>query len=243
MVGLFLFGRGQTTAPADNNIPTITPKDVKPEFEVNVGKSGQIFKHSGGKIHPYFTLANTSENKLKFELYKEFAPNNIHTRPNGTIIEVNPFTDLRDFYGNLKCAILAADKLKMELKLPAHVFIDKVKNPEYRYKEIKGDRVQPKKDGKIGNQTNKLFRRKLSKRLNGQLANEKNCFLAAEIWFEENSKNLALFADVVKWGMDRYNNLDFMLIYNNTNMIRIDRNQINSIHNLLFDAFYKKSTT
>lgn len=45
---------------AEDKMPRITDKDVKPEFKVNPGKGGQVYKEDtahGGKPHPYFMLA------------------------------------------------------------------------------------------------------------------------------------------------------------------------------------------
>lgn len=55
----------QTAEDATKELPTILPTDVKPEFLINVGKTGQVFKEGkedGGKPHPYFMLLKQQPN-------------------------------------------------------------------------------------------------------------------------------------------------------------------------------------
>lgn len=212
----------QTTEPATKALPIPSKGEVKPEFELNVGISGEIFKQHGGKIHPYFALAKTEANKELFELHKNSAPLIAYQTPNGKTVYINPFTDIKDFNGNMKGAIMAAEHLNMELTLAPNIAIDKRKNPEYIYNGFKGDRISPKRGGNITNQLNNAFKRKLTK--DGQLYDEPKTFLMLEMWFDVNDKNLEAFARQCNAKLQFYKTVKFVVLYSAKNALKIDRN-------------------
>ena len=116
----------------DKDMPTINDNDVKPEFKINVGKTGQIFKEgteNGGKPHPYFALVkNDDDYKVAFELLKHNAPKYIIDG-----VKVSIFADKKDFSTNLKKAKLIKKELKYDVEIRAHLDgrIIKESNPEY----------------------------------------------------------------------------------------------------------------
>jgi hypothetical protein len=139
----------QTAEKPDNNLPGVPPEDVKPEFRINTGKSGQVFKEDG-KAHPYFMLAKTSGTfKLAFELLKRSAPlNTMRKFKNGGIVRVSPFTDIRrdELFGNYRTAVALAEKEALKVDLVAKLdgaIIKNVPNPEYLINGKIADRKTP----------------------------------------------------------------------------------------------------
>lgn len=212
----------QTTESATKVLPIPSKGEVKPEFELNVGISGEIFKHTGDKIHPYFALAKTEANKELFELYKQSAPLIAYHTTKGNTVFINPFTDIKDFNGNMKGAIMAADHLNIELTLAPNIAINKRKNPEYILNGFKGDRVSPKRGGNIQTQINNAFKSKLAK--DGQLHDEPRTFLLFEMWFDANDNNLEAFARQCNSRLQHYTNVEFIVLFSNKNALKIERN-------------------
>ncbi|HCY81527.1 MAG TPA: hypothetical protein DHV22_07985, partial [Xanthomarina gelatinilytica] len=172
----------------DKDMPEITPEDVKPEFRMNVGTGGEIFKETDenrGKPHPYFALAKTagSETKKAFEYAKLAAkPHTVYKGKNGGSIKLNIFTDRRDLVGNYRTAKAIVDSLGIDIELPPNLMVKGFKNPEFLIGNLKGDRISPK-SANIRTATDNAFKNKLSSSRNGQLANEKNCFIVLDVWF------------------------------------------------------------
>jgi SPP1 gp7 family putative phage head morphogenesis protein len=146
----------QTAEPATEaeKYPKISEKDFPLEFRGNSGISGEIFKEdesNKGKPHPYFALAKTaySETQKAFELSKLAAPLNVvHKAKNRATVEISPFADARpsELLGNYRDAVLIADELKQNVKLPAHLdgtIILGNKNPEFIIDNKKADRKNP----------------------------------------------------------------------------------------------------
>lgn len=138
------------TEPA--RYPKLSEKEFPLEFRGNTGISGEIFKEdtsNKGKPHPYFALARTSDSETQkaFELSKVSAPLNLnYTAKNGSQVRVSPFADLNDYEDNLKDAVILADKMKLNIDIPAHLngrIIKNVPNPEYIIDGKKGDRKTP----------------------------------------------------------------------------------------------------
>lgn len=75
----------------DKDLPKITEKDVRPEFRMNVGKTGQIFKEdtaNGGKPHPYFALVKNQpglEKKIERFIFKDLQNQAIKNLKNKSI--------------------------------------------------------------------------------------------------------------------------------------------------------------
>lgn len=126
----------QTAADStsDKNTPNTSPKDVKPEFRKNVGKTGEVFKEGGsGPAHPYFSVAKESTYANAFELTKLSAPRHRVKTEKGSL-KVNIFADKADLSENMDSAIIIADKLDKDVLIRAHIdnkIVTNVKNPEY----------------------------------------------------------------------------------------------------------------
>lgn len=216
----------------DKNMPDIGPEDVKPEFKINVGKSGEVFKETDankGKPHPYFALAKTanSETKKAFEYAKLAAkPHAIYKGKNGGSIKLNIFTDRSDLLGNYRSAKAIVDSLGVDIELRPHINIDGIKNPEFLIGKIMGDRVSPKSKN-IKSATTNSFKDKLSESKNGQLANEKNCFIVLDIWFEKTNHNIIDFSTQTWSRFNHYKQLDYLIIQDKFKVLKLTRNELN----------------
>lgn len=211
----------QTDKPATKNIE-IDENVVKPEFRINVGISGEVFKYTAdkaGKAHPYFALANRADNDTReaFELNKYKAPiEEVYKSTNGTVVSANIFTDPIDYEKNLEAARIAADNEGIGLILRADVKINGIKNAEYELNGIKGDRVSPKwsENSKINTIVDNAFRGKLSKSNDGQLSSESECFLLLETTnLSSIESNVSLFSKKIYMNMNKYKSVSFVMIY------------------------------
>lgn len=122
----------------DKDMPVITDKDIRPEFRINVGKTGQVFKESDlhdGKPHPYFALAKENNDIRKaFELAKlTYAPHTIYKGRNGGKVMLNIFADRKDLLSNYRSAKKIVDELGIDVILRPNLDRDLVPghNPEY----------------------------------------------------------------------------------------------------------------
>lgn len=139
----------QTAEPASIALPTHVP-DVKPEFELNIGKSGQIFSENKKAGHTFFALTkNIPGWEKRFEQSKQEAPfEKIHS-PKGKIVKVNIYADQRpdEFTNNLELATKMTDEFGLQIEMPAHLdgrILKGIKNPEYIINgEMKADRKTP----------------------------------------------------------------------------------------------------
>lgn len=140
----------QTAEKASEHIPE-TATGIKPEFQINVGKTAQAFSDGRhAKAHPYFQLPRSSKELEKiFEMGKTHAPYNSVKTPKGNTVKVSIFADQRpdELPLNLEIAKLLTDKVGLKIKLPAHLdgkIVKNHKNPEYLIGEgTKADRKSP----------------------------------------------------------------------------------------------------
>lgn len=127
----------QTAEPTSTLIPTRT-KLVKPEFEINIGKSGQVYNEDSKTGHRFFALAKTDPNWAKrFELSKLEAGYEKVKTPGGNVVKVSIYADGRvdEYVPNIDMAIWATDKLAHKMEIMPHLdgkIILGRKNPEYR---------------------------------------------------------------------------------------------------------------
>lgn len=132
-------GVTQTAEPISKDVPT-TFKEVRPEFEHNIGKDGQVFNEDTKKGHKYFALAKEVPNwKSRFELAKLEAPYEKVFTSNGPKIEVSIYADENDLKNNIISASKASKKLGLKYKVRAHLN-NGWKNPEYFIDDLVGDR-------------------------------------------------------------------------------------------------------
>lgn len=215
----------QTAENASIDMPDNFP-EVQPEFEINIGITGQTFKEEGKDSHKFFALTRDDKNWVKaFEMSKLDAPyDNVYTAPNGAKVDVSIYADEKDLSENINCAIAIADNLDKDMKIRPHVNIPGVKNPELEHKGLKGDRVSPK--GKsIKSVVNDAFKKKLG--AGGQLSDEDKAFLGIELHFELSTQNLAEFTQQAWSKFNNYSQkLDFVIFYKGFDAVEVTREDL-----------------
>jgi hypothetical protein len=83
---------------------------VKPEFEINIGKSGQVYNEDSKNGHRFFALAKSDPKWAKrFELSKLEAGYEKVKTPRGNVVKVSIYADENDFIDNLESAKKAID--------------------------------------------------------------------------------------------------------------------------------------
>src|SRR5690606_27371847 len=119
--------------------------DVDPEFEINVGKSGQVFKEDSKTGHRFFALAKDMPGwEKRFELSKLEAGFDRIKTPKGNIVKVSIYADEIDLEKNIQTSRTISDALNHELDVMPHLNLQSLKNPEFRdSKGIRGDRISP----------------------------------------------------------------------------------------------------
>lgn len=209
---------------SDENMPQITDKDVKPEFRLNVGKTGQIFKEDTQTGHRFFALAENNVNWPKrFELSKLEGGYNTVKTPKGNKVKVSIYAHEKDLDKNLELAIIANDNLNVGLKIKPHVGLTNYKNPEFTdIKGIKGDRVSPKWKT-VRTAIDNAFKEKLSKKKKGQLAHEKESFVAIEVNFNPTQANKEAFIKQSWAKFKHYETINYVLFYKKNKIVKIDR--------------------
>jgi SPP1 gp7 family putative phage head morphogenesis protein len=121
-----------------------TPSDesVKPEFRVNVGKTGTVYSEK----HPFFAIASSAGKEVQnaFELSKLHAPyGNVYKSKKGATVQVSPFVDQHDFEDNFNTAKKMADN-NIPVKIRPHIILQGYKNPEYEIDKKMADRKSQK---------------------------------------------------------------------------------------------------
>lgn len=136
----------QTNQEPTGEVPDLS--FMKPEFSVNVGKTGTVFNE---QAHPYFIIPKKDEKRMKlaFESMKlRLAYGKAkHTSPTGSKVFVHPFADPTDLYDNYTNAVLISNSLKRNVKLRPHIdgtVLLNTKNPEYLINNKVGERKAPK---------------------------------------------------------------------------------------------------
>lgn len=130
----------QTAEPASRLIPTKT-KLVKPEFEINIGKTGQIYNEDSKTGHRFFALAESDPNWAKrFELSKLEAGYDTITTPKGNKVRVSIYADEKDLKKNLTSAVNSFDNTGLTYEIRPDLNIG-WKNPEYKIDGLIADRV------------------------------------------------------------------------------------------------------
>lgn len=127
----------QTAENPSADIPTKVP-DVKPEFEINTGISGQVFKEgaNGGKPAPYFALAKADPNFKKALEFSKF------TAPLETVegVKISPFADVKDLKDNFIDAKILVKNHKADMEIRPHIDVEDFRNPEYLIDGLLADR-------------------------------------------------------------------------------------------------------
>lgn len=223
----------QTAAdPTDpDKIPKLNEKQFRPEFRINVGKTGQIFKESDlndGKAHPYFALANEMGNDIKtaFELAKRtYAPHTIYKGKNAGKVKLNIFADKGDLFGNFKTAKSIVNSFGKDILIRPHLNIAGEKNPEFEYMKIIGDKIQIKSNN-IKRAVSSAFDNKYGK--NGQLRDLKESFIVIDMSLHDlNNKNLIPLAQQTWSKFQHYKNIKFLIVQHDDVSIKIDRSFTN----------------
>lgn len=141
--------RCYTVQTAEGSTPGLIEDETVPKtFIGNVAKDGVIFS----KENMFFQIANevaTDDTAIAFEISKTVAtPELRYKSKSGGKVRVSPFTDTRidELAGNYRCAVVLADKDKLNVDLmgQADGWIVKGKpNPEYRINGKIADRKSP----------------------------------------------------------------------------------------------------
>lgn len=125
----------QTDEPESDEGSFTTPKIGK-EFELNVGKSGQIYNYE----HPYFAAFNKNPDFEK--RIKESGPyQEVYKSSSGAVVEASVFADIADYDENLNTAKVLADN-NIPVKIRPHILSNGVKNPEYEMEKKLADRKE-----------------------------------------------------------------------------------------------------
>ena len=121
---------------------TLSHDSVKPEFRVNVGKTGTVYSEK----HPFFAIAAAAGKEVQnaFELSKLHAPyDKAYKAKNGASVQVSPFVDQHDFEDNFNAAKKMADN-KIPVKIRPHIILKGYKNPEFEIDKKMADRKTQK---------------------------------------------------------------------------------------------------
>jgi SPP1 gp7 family putative phage head morphogenesis protein len=231
----------QSAEKANEKLPEDLPS-VKPEFQLNVGISGQIFNEGdeSGKPVPYFALAKTGNLEKAFEQSKEFAPYEVaYKARNGAKVEINIFADQIDLPENFKACKLLADQLKLSSKIRPHINLKGVKNPELEINGVKGDRISPKTKN-VARAISNAFDNKLGK--GQQLRDDENVFLVIDMNFELSAANLDLFARQSWSKMKHYSKVEFILVTANGKAININRKMLQEGYETYKEEVLKMAT-
>jgi SPP1 gp7 family putative phage head morphogenesis protein len=219
----------QTAAtPTDpKNIPQLSDKQLRPEFRINVGKTGQVFKETDindGKPHPYFALVKDQpELKKAFELAKlTYAPHTIYKGKNGGKVQLNIFADRSELLSNYRTAKRIVDDFGEDVLIRPHLFVHGHKNPEVVISKIIGDITHRK--GNVKNFANNSY----TKLKEGeQLSHLKQTFLIldyGQVKSLSNREYKAVVGSIRK--MKDFENLEFLIIVYNKKSIRIDKKEL-----------------
>ncbi|MBV7268384.1 phage minor head protein [Winogradskyella luteola] len=120
---------------------------MKPEFSVNVGKTGVVFND---KAHPYYVMPKKDKDAVNvalesFKLQAGYGRAK-YTSNSGGKVFVSDFVDPRDLFDNYQVAKALADK-GMTVKIRPHIdgsVIKNTKNPEYLIGKKISERKAPK---------------------------------------------------------------------------------------------------
>lgn len=133
----------QTNSPVSKETPDIS--FMKPEFSLNVGKTGVVFNE---EAHPYYIMPSRDEKavKLAFESFKlqaGYGKAKYNSNSGGKVF-VSDFADAEELLDNFKVATKLADK-GLTVKITPHLDgrIISQKNPEYLINNKVADRKTP----------------------------------------------------------------------------------------------------
>jgi len=131
----------QTAEEPSSHIPDTLP-GIKPEFHVNVGKTGQVFNENTETGHRFFALAKDDARWPKrFELSKLEAAFNTVNTPKGNKVKVSIYADEKDLGTNVASAIKATDNLGLKYEVRPNLN-NGWKNPEYKINGLIADRYE-----------------------------------------------------------------------------------------------------
>jgi SPP1 gp7 family putative phage head morphogenesis protein len=123
-------------------------KFMKPEFEVNVGKTGEVFSKAA---HPYYVMPKKDQDdyRLAFESMKlrlSYGKAKYNSN-SGAKVFVHPFAhnEGTELIENYKVAKILSDKEKLNVHIQPHVdgHVISRKNPEYKIKGKLAERKAP----------------------------------------------------------------------------------------------------
>ena len=114
-----------------------------PGVEGNAGKTRRIFPPN----HPYVTSMDAATKTMLAALFLKLWNSSeedvyINIEINKGTLKVHPLTDVADFDDNMDYAVPMVGILGGELKLLKHSYQDGIKNPEFEYNNIIGDRTK-----------------------------------------------------------------------------------------------------
>ncbi len=201
----------------------VEPINPIPGVEGNAGKSRRIFPPN----HPYVTNMSAEE-KLKIQnqlgrIWENSAIDAYVTQKVGKgKIGVHPLCDEADMDDNLEYGVGLVKNIGGELKVLKHSSKDGVKNPEYKYNNITGDRT--KMDGSKSNcarYVENSFKDKYGK--NAQLRNYNASFIALDFNGKMDGGQLFDLTKRLFGEFKQKSKCEFVLLKNNERYTKIDR--------------------
>lgn len=121
----------QTAENPTEDIPE-TLSGVKPEFEINIGISGQVYNEDSKDGNKFFALAkHLPDWKKRFEMSKLEGPYYKAATPKGNKVKVSIYADAKDLPANFDRGVIMADQLALKVSIRPHINISDWKNPEY----------------------------------------------------------------------------------------------------------------
>ncbi len=210
------------TAEEPSNVIPKSDLGIKPEFHMNVGKTGQVFNENTETGHRFFALAKESPDwEKRFELSKLEGGFNTVKTPKGNKVKVSIYAHEKDLVNNLEKAIQISDQQNINVEIRPHLNIQGWKNPEYKIGNIIADLYR----GDIKNGF--LLKRKQIKKAIEQLQNtypDKAFSNRYAIVFD--ITNVRQSQDLAKYINGKFrsgNNLEFIIITNKSNSVKINR--------------------
>ena len=201
----------------------IEPIEPTPGLPGNSGKTRQVFT----KNHP--VVKNTSKKdkkRIQKQLVKLFDLDDDYVRikvgKKGRI-DVHVNADKSDLLSNVDYAQTVIKKNGGEFTVLKHSNVKGVKNPEYKYKGIVGDRVQFNGE-KIRRHINNTFKSKATK--NGQMGKYEQCWIGFDLMSKLNSSNIYEVARGFVSRFKTYSNVKFVTVKNGEKVMIIKNKEL-----------------
>jgi SPP1 gp7 family putative phage head morphogenesis protein len=224
----------QTAATASEQ--KVEDKTVLPEFQGNVATDAEIFTSKGS----FFKLLNLDyKAKTNAEILKLNAPFDLaYKGKNGKKVLVSIFADESDKLKNIETAMVVVDKLNIDVKIRAHLFLDKFKNPELEILGVIGDATN--RNGDVKNFISNSFNNKLNP--NGQLFDLGKTFIAMD--FKEIStlsrNEYKSIVGSLFHKMKNYDTVEFVVIIFNNEALKIYNKDIPKDLSAGYDYVFKQ---